>query len=365
MANIIFNTEITKLLGIKTPVMSAPMAMACGGDLAGQVTLAGGFGFIPGFGEEDVFRAELEKGRGILQGGGYKATSTTSPDNNILSVGVGFLGWKLDEPDGKASQLLTVALEARVSAVWLSFGNNLEKWVAFVREFDSKRAEPHTTLIFILVNSLQDARVAVEDLKADVVVAQGNEAGGHGHGAAPPVAALVTEILHQYPRTAGTKCPPVLAAGGISTGAHIAAQLTLGASGVVVGTRFLLTPESTYKPAQKAALLDAHATSTVRTLAFDVVRGTLAWPAGVDGRGISTQTSRDYDAGVDVEKVKTQFREAAKESSKDGLITWSGTGVGVVDKIQSAGDVLRELHEETVKAIRTANDLLIPSSTDA
>ena len=116
---------------------------------------------------------ELEKARGILQKGGYKATSTTSPNNNILSVGVGFLGWKLDEPDGKASQLLTVALEARVSAVWLSFGNNLEKWVAFVREFDDKRAEPHTTLIFILVNSLQDARVAVEDLKADVVVAQG------------------------------------------------------------------------------------------------------------------------------------------------------------------------------------------------
>lgn len=219
----------------------------------------------------------------------------------------------------------------------------------------------------------------------------GNEAGGHGHGAAPPLAALVTEILREYPRSAGPKCPLLLAAGGISTGAHIAAQLTLGASGVVVGTRFLLTPESTYAPTQKAALLDAHATSTVRTLAFDVVRGTLAWPAGVDGRGISTQTSRDYDAGMDVEKVKAQFREAANERSKEGLITWSGTGVGVVDKIQSAGvstdsafstsvllslshvvaarcnhqDIVRELHEETVKAIRAANDLLGPSNADA
>lgn len=45
--------------------------------------------------------------------------------------------------------------------------------MAFVRDFDSKRAEPHTTLIFILVNSLQEARVAVEDLKPDVLVAQG------------------------------------------------------------------------------------------------------------------------------------------------------------------------------------------------
>jgi len=90
-----------------------------------------------------------------------------------LDIGVGFLGWKLDEPDGKSSQLLTIALEARVSAVWLSFGNDLEKWVAVVREFDTKRAESHKTLIFIVVNSLEDARVAVENLKADVLVAQG------------------------------------------------------------------------------------------------------------------------------------------------------------------------------------------------
>jgi len=123
----------------------------------------------------------------------------------------------------------------------------------------------------------------------------------------------------------------------------------------------LLTPESTYVPAQKTALLDAHATSTVRTLAFDVVRGTLAWPAGVDGRGIETQTSRDYDAGVDVEKVKARFQEAAKEGDKNGLITWSGTGVGVVDKIQNAGDILRELHDETIKSIRAAYGLLNPS----
>jgi len=167
------STEVTRLLGIKTPVISAPMAMASGGDLAGQVTLAGGFGFIPGFGDADDLRAELEKSRGILQNGGYKAPPAISPNNNTLDVGVGFLGWKLDEPDGKSSQLLTIALEARVSAVWLSFGNDLEKWVAVVREFDSKRSEPHTTLIFILVNSLKDARVAVENLKADVLVAQG------------------------------------------------------------------------------------------------------------------------------------------------------------------------------------------------
>lgn len=108
----------------------------------------------------------------------YKAAATKQhlrllPTTKILNIGVGFLGWKLDEPDGKSSQLLAIALEACVSAVWLSFGNNLEKWVAFVRDFDSKRAEPHTTLIFILVNSLQEARAAVEDLKPDVLVAQG------------------------------------------------------------------------------------------------------------------------------------------------------------------------------------------------
>lgn len=95
----------------------------------------------------------------------------------------------------------------------------------------------------------------------------GIESGGHGSATAPPILSLVPEILRAFPHG-----PPILAAGGIANGAHVAALLTLGASGVVMGTRFLLTPESLYSPAQKAALLAAHCTTTVPSTAFDHVR---------------------------------------------------------------------------------------------
>jgi len=88
----------------------------------------------------------------------------------------------------------------------------------------------------------------------------------------------------------GADSIPVLAAGGLATGAHIASMLALGASGSVLGTRFLLSPESLYTNVQKAALIDADEMATVRTMAFDTARGTLGWPANIDGRGLKNGT---------------------------------------------------------------------------
>lgn len=174
----------------------------------------------------------------------------------------------------------------------------------------------------------------------------GIEAGGHGQGSAPPLLALIPEILQDLGRYPGkTKqpegeaqrhYPPVVAAGGITTGAHVAALLTLGASGVALGTRFLLTPESRYTANQKSALLRAHAASTVRTNAFDLARGTLGWPSGIDGRGIKNQLVRDIESGLDLAEVKQHYAEAVKEDNPNGAIIWSGTGIGVVNEIKPA-----------------------------
>lgn len=100
--------------------------------------------------------------------------------DEALAIGVGFLGWKLEESDGKSAALLSIALDARVSAVWFAFGNDLERWVDLVRRTDAARAntlvdepvKPHKTLVFVLVNSVQEARIAVE-WQVDVLVAQG------------------------------------------------------------------------------------------------------------------------------------------------------------------------------------------------
>lgn len=78
----------------------------------------------------------------------------------------------------------------------------------------------------------------------------------------------------------------IVGAGGLATGAQVAELLALGAAGAVLGTRFLMTPESLYNDAQRQALAAADSTASVRTMAFDQVRGTLGWPSGVDGRGL-------------------------------------------------------------------------------
>lgn len=162
--------------------------------------------------------------------------------------------------------------------------------------------------LFIQVSTVPDVRRALTEWDADVIVVQGtysrynrskrivlttstrpgNEAGGHGVAASLPLLTLFPLLANEvalYSR-AGRPKPPVLAAGGLATGAHVASLLALGAAGAVLGTRFLLSPESKYTDSQRAALLAAPSALSVRTMAFDEARGTLGWPAGVDGRGL-------------------------------------------------------------------------------
>ena len=91
-----------------------------------------------------------------------------------MPIGAGFIAWILDKSDGKSAELLSIALEARVAAVWFAFGNDIGKWVRFVRTSDERRSQPLKTKVFILVNSLDEARRAVYEWDADVLVAQGN-----------------------------------------------------------------------------------------------------------------------------------------------------------------------------------------------
>lgn len=154
---------------------------------------------------------------------------------------------------------------------------------------------------------------------------------------------FVPEILNEFNCNSTSSqnnnnkpCPPVIAAGGLSTGSQIAAMLTLGASGVALGTRFLLTPEALYTDAHKAALLAAQEACTVRSMAFDVMRGTLGWPEGVDGRALKNKIVELYERGEDVEKIRELFQKATSEGDPDGMLVWSGTGVGLIDRIEPA-----------------------------
>jgi nitronate monooxygenase len=146
----------------------------------------------------------------------------------------------------------------------------------------------------------------------------------------------------------------------------------------VFGTRFLLTPEAEYTPAQKAALLAAHATDTVRSVAFDESRGTTGWPAGVDGRGLRNALVADFEAGVGVEEIKRRFEENAKKGGDPGYaIVWSGTGISEMNEIKPAKvrviccvkgagvadgrmlqEVMKLLGEEMFQALQQAKEIV-------
>lgn len=338
-------TSFTRLLGIKTPVVAAPMAGASGGALAAEVTAAGAFGFLAaGYLDPASLRKELALARGIL----------VLAASDRLPVGVGYLAWKLEKStDAEAEEMLAAALDNHVQAIWLAFGVHIDKWIRYIRTYDEKHRRRDPTLIFVQVPSVEDAVVAVKNWKVDVLVAQGNESGGHGYRAAPPLLTLVSSILQVLPEDA----PPLLAAGGMTNGRHVASLLILGADGVVLGTRFLATTASLYTEAQKRALIAAKSGSTVRTMAFDRVRGTVEWPAGVDGRALYNSTVKDVEEGVDVHIAEEKFKKGVQDGDPDRMLVWAGTGVDLISGISTAKDVVNELHDVTLERLEMASKL--------
>ena len=148
---------------------------------------------------------------------------------------------------------------------------------------------------------------------------------------------------------------PIVAAGGVATGAQIASLLTLGASGVALGTRFLLSPESLYSDIQRYALISADSSLSVRTLAFDHVRDTLGWPKGIDGRALRNgsfsvpsnldliddipppiATVDDYEKGEDLALLKQKYAEGVKGGDTDRILVWAGSGVGLMNQVKPA-----------------------------
>ncbi len=230
-------SALTTRLGITHPVLLAPMANVAGGRLAGAVSRAGGLGLIGGgYGDPEWLGAELAAAEGA-------------------EVGVGFITWRLDE----APQLLDLALAASPRAVLLSFGDI----APYVRRIHTAGA-----VVIAQVQSVHQAQAAVT-AGADVLVAQGSDAGGHAgmRGTLALVPAVVDAV----------GAVPVVAAGGIGDARGIAAAFMLGACGVMLGSRFYASREALVHPNAQQAVLQASGDDTVRGAVFDRLRGWV-WP---------------------------------------------------------------------------------------
>ncbi|KAJ6485970.1 2-nitropropane dioxygenase [Mycena sanguinolenta] len=324
------------------------MAGAAGGKLAGQVSSSGGFGFLSaGYGATPTdFKQQLSFARSALQ-------TPNSTHSHEFPVGVGYLAWQLETPKSTVLELLPIALEHNVQAVWFAFGEKLPQWIQFVRDHDRRLGNGKKTLIFVQISTVKEALVAANEWKVDCIVAQGVESGGHGANYALPLQNLLPLILAAIPADS----PPVLAAGGLANGAHLASVLTLGAAGAVFGTRFLFASDSLYSDLQRKALVGATSEMSVRSMAWDTARGTLEWPAGIDGRGLRNSTVEDFENGIPIEALQNKFWEAVKNQDIDRLIVWAGTGVGQMNKVQTAKSIVEELHVEAIKHLEAATKL--------
>lgn len=369
-----WNTRLTQRIGsLHTPIIGAPMANASNSELVSAISKAGSLGMLgAGFYDENRLQTEL---RGISDKLGETAPKARVP------IGIGFLGWVLTASHGsadpwaaqdtKARRLVDLALQAGPCAILMAFGTrtDMKAWCKYIRQRDAELVKTEEPLhLFVTANSVEEAKLAVEECDADIIVLQGNGAGGHGYGASPRREVLLKQVLGAYeawmtPR--GTK-PLIVTAGGVGDGTDVAADMLRGADGVLLGTRFLLTPEADYKDEQKQLLLKAKETDTIRSYAFDEARNTMSWPEGIDGRGLYSPTVAEYEAAAAQapkgtthvpgwQERQARYKQAMAQNDVERLITWSGTGVGAMNDICPAGQLVVRLTQEAAHALERAS----------
>ncbi len=314
-------TPFSELVGLTYPVMSAPMSNHSGGQLAAAVSRCGAlgtFGASNGWGPEWM-REQI----------GYVRSQTDRP------FGVGFIT-QLIEPDPTNFE---IALEARVPVIVFSF-TDPQPWLGRAREAGA------TTIC--QVQSMELAELAV-DAGADILIAQGNEAGGHTGGM--NLLPLLVDLVERYPEM------PVLAAGGITSGRALAATLAAGAQGASLGTAMLATPEAVEAPEafkERIVLSDGQDTSFTRL--YDLL-GDTPWPEGIGGRVYRNRLVREWD-GRDAEvlalreELATDVAAARARHDPDMASVYMGQGAGRIKAIRSASDVVSEICGEAEAIIR-------------
>ncbi|RCW44510.1 nitronate monooxygenase [Halopolyspora algeriensis] len=305
-------TRATELLGVEHPIVLAPMGDVSGGELAAAVSRAGGLGLIGGgYGDANWLTREFDAAAGAR-------------------VGCGFITWSLArQPD-----LLDVALERDPVAVMLSFGDPAPF---------AERVRASGAVLLCQVQNRGQAERAL-DVGADVLVAQGTEAGGHGYGSRTTLT-LVPELADLVDRRGSEAV--VLAAGGIADGRGLAAALTLGASGALVGTRFYLAAEALSTPQARDHAVGATGEDTCRTTVYDIVRG-YPWPEGhtVNTLGndfVSRWHGAESELQRDLGNAAAEYRRAVAERDYDIANVFVGQAAGLVDSVLPAADIVTDI----------------------
>jgi enoyl-[acyl-carrier protein] reductase II len=321
-------TRLTDILEIEHPVMLAGMGGVSYSTLVAAVSEAGGFGCL--------------------------GASTMAPDQMVEEMNA--VKKLTDKPFGV--DLLTAASRDMASQVQQIIDAGARVFVAGlgVPRDVVELCHQHNVLVMNMCGKVRHAIAAVE-AGCDVVVAQGTEAGGHtGQIATFP---LVPQIVDAV----GDRVP-VVAAGGISDGRHLAAALALGADGIWVGTRFIATPEARAVPGYKDALLRSAEDDTVISRAF----------TGKTLRAIRNKHTQYFEEHPEeLQPFPAQVGRAMQENAwhlggdestevdPDKECYPAGQGVGAIEELTPAGELVQRFVREAEETLDRLLSLRSPA----
>ena len=302
-------TRITELLNIEYPIFQGGMAWIADASLAAATSEAGGLGIITGAAPTDWVREEIRKAKAI----------TKKP----FGVNIMLMSENADE-------IAKLVCEEGVKVVTTgagSPGKYMEMWKA------------KGIKVIPVVPSVALAR-RMEKSGADAVIAEGTESGGH-------VGQLTTMAL--VPQVVDACTIPVIAAGGIADGRGVAAAFMLGAEGVQLGTRFLVTKECTVHQNYKNKVLKAKDIDT------DVTGRITGHPVRVLRNKLSREFLKAEKEGASIEKLEELGRGALPKAARDGDVdmgsVMAGQSSGLVVKEETCKELILEIFADAEKTI--------------
>lgn len=302
-------TRITELLNIEYPIFQGGMAWIADASLAAATSEAGGLGIITGAAPTDWVRDEIRKAK----------TLTKKPFGvNIMLM------------SDNADEIANLVCEENVKVVTTgagSPGKYMDMWKA------------KGIKVIPVVPSVALAK-RMERSGADAVIAEGTESGGH-------VGQLTTMTL--VPQVVDACSIPVIAAGGIADGRGVAAAFMLGAQGVQLGTRFLVTKECTVHQNYKDKVIKAKDIDT------DVTGRVTGHPVRVLRNKLSRAFLKAEKEGATIEELEELGRGSLPKAARNGDIemgsVMAGQSAGLVMKEETCKELILEIFEEAEKTI--------------
>ena len=313
-------TRVCELLGVEHPVLLGGMSTHTNPDMVVGVSNAGGLGIL-----------------------GCAAMPPEAVARNAQEIRS-----RSDKPFGM-NLLLFLANDESVSAVLAAAPDVLSTAWGFPQmDLGSLfgRAHESGAKVAHMASTVSEAQRAVE-AGADVIIAQGTEGGGHvGVMGTLPLVRMVIKAVDPV---------PVVAAGGVGDGAGLAAALALGAEGVLLGTRFLASPESPLSSDKKQAILDSDGHDTALTEIPDLISGRV-WPGAYArtkrNRLIEDWVGREGELRYRRAEVAALVQEAHQAGDSDNSVLYTGETSGLIDDIQPVGDIVRNMVAEAESILR-------------